>query len=123
VLTRILQAIGVGPEEITVYDKKWEQYRPLVYYANSVLAREEGELIVGIRPLFEDEAGNVTYVRAEVTTVNARGDVKKREIVVVQFTDSGEVHVSWEKNRRVLTFHRKGSTGSPSSHAPGSTRL
>lgn len=78
---------------------------------------------MGIRPLFEDEAGNVTYIRAEVTTVNARGDVKKREIVVVQFTDSGEVHVSWEKNRRVLTFHRKGSTGSPSSHAPGSTRL
>ncbi|AAM02198.1 hypothetical protein [Methanopyrus kandleri] len=43
-LTRILQVIGVGPEEITVYDKKWEQYRPLVYYANSVLAREEGNL-------------------------------------------------------------------------------
>ncbi|WP_148689081.1 hypothetical protein [Methanopyrus sp. SNP6] len=122
-LTRILQAMGVGSEEITVYNKEWEQYRPLVYYANSILAREEGELVVGIRPLFEDEAGNVTYVRAEVTTVNARDDVKRREIVVIQFADSGEVHVSWEKNRRVLTFRRKNSTGSPSSHAPGSTRL
>ncbi|WP_456435131.1 hypothetical protein [Methanopyrus sp.] len=98
-MLRILQAMGVGSEEITVHDKEWEQYRPLVYYANSILAREEGELVVGIRPLFEDEAGNVTYVRAEVTTVNARGDVKRREIVVIQFADSGEVHVSWEKNK------------------------
>ncbi|WP_457620012.1 hypothetical protein [Methanopyrus sp.] len=47
--------------------------------------------------MFEDEASDVVYVRAEVTTVNARGDVKGREIVVVQFTGSGGVHVSWER--------------------------
>ncbi|WP_456481990.1 hypothetical protein [Methanopyrus sp.] len=71
-LTRTLRAISMEPGEITIYDKEWKRYRPLVCYINSVLAREEGELVVGIRPLFEDEGDNVTYVRAEVTTVNAR---------------------------------------------------